>query len=122
MKLFKHSLLPLSLFTTIILTAGCSSQQQVVSISEIHPYNDQYGLNKNLYVDSIIEGEIETEDEPTQEDKVVLLDPSYTTDISMDPDAFLAEDYVQKPEVITYKYMFDKKFYSKAEWKTMDSE
>jgi hypothetical protein len=34
-----------------------------------------------------------------------------------DADAFYAHEYVQKEEIITYKYKFDTKFYETAEWR-----
>ena len=120
MKTLTTNILSFSLLTTIFLLNGCSSHNDVISISETHLYDNQYGVKQNLYVDSIIQHELMAANEPTQVDKVVLDDPSYTTDISMDRDAFLAEDYVEQPEVITYKYKFDKEFYSEATWRRMD--
>ena len=120
MKLFKQTLLPFSLLTTIFLLDGCALRHDVVSISDTHYYDEQYGVNQNSYADSVIAEELNAQNQPTEVDKVVLLDPTYTTDNNMEPDTFLAEDYVQKPDVITYKYPFDDKFYSKPEWRKMD--
>lgn len=120
MKKLTFNILSFSLLTATLLLNGCSSHNDIVSISETHLYNNHYGVKQNLYVDSIIQNELIAENEPTQIDRVVINDPSYTTDISMDSDAFLAEDYVEQPEIITYKYKFDKKFYSEATWRKMD--
>jgi len=104
---------------TILFLNGCSSHTDIISISEAHPYNNYYGVAQNQRADAIIQEELMAMNEPTQIEMPKISDPTWTTELTMDTDAFYAEDYVQKPEVITYKYKFDKKFYSQAEWRKM---
>lgn len=106
----------LPLFSLSIFFNGCSSHQDVVSVSEAHLYNNNYGLNQNLEVDSIIQNEVVSMNEPYQSSSDLT-----TTPPKLEEGTFLAEDYVQKPPVITYKYQFDKKFYKEAIWKSESS-
>ncbi len=100
------------LFTTlaIFMINGCSSQQ-IVTVSKAHAYNNDYGIVQDSKVDAMLRAEdINMQNQVIEkEDKEVHLEPG----------TFLAEDYIQPPEVITYKYQFDPKFYSKAEWRKM---
>ncbi len=95
---------------------GCSSHQDVISVSETHLYNNNYGLNPNPEVDEIIQNEVVAMNEPYQSSRELT-----TTPPKLEEGTFLAEDYVQKPPVITYKYKFDKKFYKEAFWKSESS-
>ena len=115
MKTTNFLLLLILSFT--LLFNGCSSTKSVVSVSETHLYNNNYGLHSNLEVDNIIQNELMAMNNPTEVDMSQPLDPEWTTDLKMDDDAFLAEDYVSTEPVISYKYEFDKKFYDKAEWR-----
>ena len=116
MKTLTNKLLTLSLFTFIFLLNSCSSYE-TVSVSETHLYNNHYGVHQNLHVDTIIHNELLAINKPTEVEKSYSSDPEWTTELKMDSDAFLAEDYVEKAPEITYKYKFDKKFYKTAEWR-----
>lgn len=107
-----------SLFSVFIFNA-CSSHD-VVSISETHHYNNNFGLVENLDADALIQQEYLAMNQPTQIDIPHITDPEVSTDLNIDPNSFLAEEYVQTEPIITYKHKFDPKFYSKAEWKTMN--
>ena len=119
MYFFKKKTLPLLSMFALLMLSACSSHNDVVSVSETHLFNEQFGLNENPYVDAVIEQELLAINEPTEVEVPLVTDPTWTTELSMDPDAFLEEEYVPTPEVITYKYNFDPKFYSKAEWRKM---
>lgn len=115
-----EKILLLSLFSFILFINGCSSTKDIISISETHLYNDEYGLNTNLEIDTINENELVTINSPIEMDTPKDLNPEWTTELEIEDGAFLAEDYVQKEPVITYKYKFDSKFYTKAEWRTIE--
>jgi len=115
----KKNIVIISLLSLLTLTA-CSSKSEVVSVSETHLYNEEYGVVPNPYADAIIEQEIISMSEPTEIEMPIPEDPTWTTELTKDPDAFYAEEYVPTPEVITYKYKFDPNFYSTAEWRAME--
>jgi len=114
-------LLLLSITTFITLaTTGCSSHQNIVSVSKAHGYNTDYGIVDNENVDTQLEEELVAMSLPTEIEIPENLQEGWTTTLTKDPDAFYAYEYVQKEEVITYKYKFDKKFYKTAEWRTAE--
>ena len=96
---------------SLLLISACSSQQEVISVSETHLYNNNYGVVQDPYSDAMLDAERIAMQSQEVEDNSEEFSPEEGT--------FLAEDYVQPPEVITYKYKFDPKFYSKAEWRKM---
>ncbi len=106
------------LLSTFIFSA-CSTHE-IISVSEVHLYNQDFGLVNNAYADNLIEQEYLSMSEYTQTDEPTLNDPELYTELTIDPDAFLAEDFVPTAPVISYKYKFDPKFYADAEWRTMD--
>ena len=114
MKKITFNILSLSL---LLLLNGCSSKHEIVSVSNIHAYNSNYGLIQNHEVDARIQQEIWSQNRPTEVETYVS-NPNWTTELVLDPDAVTAQNYVQAPEVITYKYKFDPKFYDKAIWKS----
>jgi len=116
MKTIINNLLTLSLFSSFLLLNGCSSHE-TVSVSESHLFNNQYGLNQNFEVDSIIQDEVLAINRPVEIEMSGYSNPEWTSELQIEPDAFLAEDYVQKEPVISYKYKFDKNFYDTAEWR-----
>ena len=120
MYFFKKRTQPLLSIFTILLLNACSSHNDIISVSEAHLYNNQYGLDEDPYADAIIEKEILAINQPTEVEIPYSEDPTWTTELSIDSDAFLEEEYIPTPEVITYKYKFDPKFYSKAEWRRME--
>ena len=104
---------------TMAMFNACSSHD-VVATTPVHLYNHNFGIVENLQADAIIHQEYLAMNDPTEIEMPIITDPELSTRLIIDPDAFLAEEYVQTPEVISYKYKFDPKFYSKAEWRTMD--
>ena len=118
-KLQKKLLLSLATFITLS-TIGCSSHQNVVKVSEAHGYNTNYGILQDLNADSQIEAELVAMSLSTEIEIPVNLQEGWTTNLTKDPDAFYANEYVQQEEVITYKYKFDKKFYKTAEWRSAE--
>ncbi len=101
----------------VLLLNSCSSKHEIVSISNIHTYNSNYGLIQNYEVDARIQQEIWSQNHPS-EVEIYASNPNWTTELVLDPDAVTAQNYVQAPTVITYKYKFDPKFYDKAIWKS----
>jgi len=108
----KYRLL-LLLSSFILLINGCSTKESI-TVSQAHLYNNNYGVVPDSRVDEIIASEIQSQNEPTQID-YSSLDPRYSTELKRDPDAFLAEEWVQPEPKISYKYMDDPHFYSEDE-------
>ncbi len=104
----------LSILLAIILFDGCSTKETNLTVSDTHPYNNNYGLVPNPEADEIIAQEIASQNQPAEID-YSSLDPRYTTKLEKDPDAFLEEEWVQPKPKISYKYMDDPKFYSEDE-------
>ncbi len=96
----------------LLIISACSSQQEIISVSQAHLYNNNYGIIQDPYSEELLKRE---------EFAMNLQEIDKNSDKEFTPEkgTFLAEDYVQPPEVITYKYKFDPKFYSKAEWRSM---
>jgi len=105
------------LLSLLLLLNGCSSTNEVVNVSNEHTYDSNYGLVQNYEVDARIQEEIWSQNRPT-ETETYASNPNWSTALVLDPDAVTAENYVQAPAVITYKYKFDSKFYDKAIWKS----
>jgi len=111
----------LSIATLItLLTAGCSSHQNIVKVSEAHGYNTNYGLIQDENAERQIQAELVAMSLPTEIEMPTNLQEGWTTTLTKDPDAFYANEYVPQKEVITYKYKFDKKFYKTAEWRSAE--
>ena len=115
MKTVTRKILLLS--AILYIFAGCSSKEEVISLSEAHLYDTNFGLDENIEVDRVIEEEMLAVNTPTDIEAYEPTNPKWTTELTKDPDAFLEEDYVPTEPVITYKYKFDKKFYDKPEWR-----
>lgn len=105
MQTLIKKILTLSFATTILLLNGCSSHPQNEIMSTI-PIAGQ-----NMVI-------IEDDNSYVEEEPFVVEDPSWTTKLVLDPEAFTAEEYVQKEPVVTYKYDFDTKFYKEARWRS----
>jgi len=121
MKIISKTILSLSILSSIILLTGCTSHSaEVISISEPHLYDQNFGLNHDLEVDNIINNELQAINIPTQIEQPLLTNPEWTTDISVASNTFLKEEFIPQEPIITYKYKFDKKFYDKAEWRKAD--
>ncbi len=104
----RHTLL---LSISLLMINACSSQQEVISVSEGHLYNNNYGIVQDPHANAMLNAEhIAMQSQEIEDNNEEFSPPAGT---------FLAEDYVQPPEKITYKYQFDPKFYSKAEWRKM---
>jgi hypothetical protein len=120
MHTVKTKILLLLTLLSIFLLNGCSSHKEVVSVSEAHLYDTNFGLHSSSDMDERLEEELVAVNIPTETDVSQVSNPEWTTELTKDPDAFLAEDYVQPEPIITYKYKFDKKFYDKPEWRTAE--
>ena len=96
---------------TLLTMSACSSYPETIAVSELHPYNNQYGIVRDIQADAMLRYEV-----IAMRNQVIEVDmePLY-----LEAGTFLAEDYVPTPEVITYKYKFDPTFYSNAEWRKM---
>ncbi len=106
------------LLSSITLTiSGCSSHNDVVSVSQVHYYNENFGLVQNYLADRQLQKELVAMSLPTTIDIPIDMNPEWTMELTKDVDAFYAHEYVQKDDVISYKYKFDKKFYDHAEWR-----
>ena len=107
-KTNRHTLL---LSLSLLIITACSSKQEVISVSEEHLYNNNYGIVQEPDANAMLNDEhIAMQSQEIEDNNEKFSPPAGT---------FLAEDYVQPPEKITYKYQFDPKFYSKAEWRKM---
>ena len=106
--------------TILYIFTGCSSKEELISLSEAHLYDTNFGLDENIEVDEAIKEEMLAVNRPINIEAYKTDNPEWTTELTKDPDAFLEEDYVQEEPVISYKYKFDKKFYDKAEWRKAD--
>ena len=114
----KFLLLPLISFT--LFFNGCSSSHEMVSVSETHLYNNNYGLHPNVEVDEIINNEVMAMNSPAEVEMSQNRDSTWTTELTKEEGTFLAEEYVQPEPVISYKYKFDKKFYDTPRWRTAE--
>jgi len=106
-----------TLLSLLLLSTACSSKHEIVNVSNTHSYNSNYGLVENDEVDTHIQEEILSQNHPA-EIETTISNPNWTTELILEENAVTAENYVQTPEVITYKYKFDPKFYDKAIWKS----
>ena len=116
--------LTLYIVTVIFLLNGCSSHQDDI-ISSIPIAGQEMVIieDDNSYVkEELLSGQnmviIEDNNSYVEDEPFVVEDPSWTTKLVLDPEAFTAEEYVQKEPVITYKYDFDTKFYKEARWRS----
>ena len=111
MNLLRKNFLTILSLSTLLVFTACSSKTEVISVSEAHYYNEQFGLNENLDADQQLQQEIVAMYQaPTELE---------TQGLVLEEGTFLAEDFVETPEVITYKYKFDPKFYANAEWRKL---
>ena len=108
----------LLLSITTIMSTGCSSHQDVISISEAHYYNENFGVIQNDVADKQVQQELVAMSLPSEVEIPKNMNSEWTMELTKDVDAFYAHEYVEKEEVITYKYEFDKKFYKNAEWRS----
>ncbi len=119
MNFKKNKMLWLTTTLTLLSLNACSSHNDIVSISEAHYFDQNFGVTQNSRADAIIQQELYAMNEPTQIEVPTITDPSITTELIREKGTFLEDEYVQPPEIITYKYKFDPKFYSNAEWRKM---
>ncbi len=118
MKTVTKKILSISIVPSLFLFNGCAStSSELVSISDTHPYNKNFGVVPNSKVDNILKEEILAEKEPVEVEIPKSNDPEVYTGLKYDPEAVTAENYVEVPPVITYKYKFDPKFYTANELK-----
>jgi len=113
MNLFNKNILSLPLLLSTFFFTACSSHSDVIAVSNTHPFNNNYGLIKDSISDNLLQQEqmfiqqAEWEAEKENSKPTLVLRRG----------KFLEEDYQPQPEIITYKYKFDPKFYSYAEWR-----
>ncbi len=110
MNFFKKTQ-PILLISISLLMINACSSKQIVGVSAPHAYNNDYGMVQDAQAEAMLRAErIAMQNQVIENDNEKFY---------LAPGTFLAEDYVQPPEIITYKYQFDPKFYSKAEWRKM---
>jgi len=114
-----HTLLVLLSSLTPLLFTACSTHN-VVAVSDPHYYSQDFGLLPDPQADAQLHQEHIIMSQPTQIDMPMITDPDISTELVKDPDAFYAHEYVEAEPVISYKYPFDSKFYSNAEWRTFE--
>jgi len=114
MKIVATNYKLLLLLSSILLIGGCSTKDNNIEVSQVHLYNNNYGLVPDSKADEIIASEIASENEPVEID-YSSLDPKYTTELEKEPDTFVGEDWVPPAPKITYKYMDDPHFYTEDE-------
>ena len=96
-----------------ILLNGCTSHSKI-SASKSHLYNNNFGVIADPELDAMLEYEFLTQNRPTEIDYSGL-DPRYSTELILDPDAVTLENYVVPEPIITYKYMHSPIFYTEDE-------
>jgi len=106
--------------TALSFSACTSTRNDLISVSESHLYNANYGVVQSRMADQQIHQELVAMNLPTQVDVPQNIPSNWTSKLTKDKDAFYANEYVEQEEVITYKYKFDKKFYKNAEWRSAD--
>jgi hypothetical protein len=119
MKTVTKKILSLSIVPSIVLLNGCASSNngEIINISDTHPYNNDYGVITSPEIEEQLKEELLAETKPIEIEIPQSDDPTLTTELKIDPDAFTAEEYKPKPPVITYKYMDDPIFYTANEIK-----
>ncbi len=119
MKPITKEILLLSVIPSIFLLNGCasSSHREIVSVSNIHSYNENYGVVPNPEVDEQLKEEVLAQNKPVEIEIPKSNDPTVTTELKIDPEAVTADKLIIAPPVITYKYMDDPKFYTENQIK-----
>ena len=115
MNLYNKNILSLSLLLGTFFFTACSSHSDIIAVSSTHPFNDNYGLIE----DATAENQLQQEQIFIQQAEWEAEKENSEPTLVLKRGEFLAEDYHPQPEIITYKYPFDPKFYSYAEWKKM---
>jgi len=115
MNLFNKNILSLPLLLGTFFFTACSSHSDIIAVSNTHPFNNNYGLVEDSNSDNQLEQEqiftLQAEWEAEKE--------NFEPTLVLKRGEFLEEDYQPQPEIITYKYQFDPKFYSYAEWRKL---
>jgi len=119
MKTVTKKILSLSIVPSIFLINGCtsSSNGKIIHISDTHLYNSDYGIVTSPEVEKQLQEELLAEKKPIEIEIPQSDDPTLTTELKIDPDAFTADEYKPQPPIITYKYMDDPIFYTANEVK-----
>jgi hypothetical protein len=109
------------IFKTVILLSaillnGCTtySNPPKVSTSNTHLYNNDFGVIADPALDARLEYEFRTQNRPVEID-YSSLDPRFSTELIVDPDAVTLENYVEPEPIITYKYIYSPIFYREDE-------
>jgi hypothetical protein len=111
MKTVKE-IISISIVPSIFLLNGCASDTKIVSVSDTHFYNEQYGIVEDPQADAKLKEELVVQNKPTEVEIPKSNDPSIYTGLKPDPEAVTADKLVEVPPVITYKYKFDPVFYT----------
>ncbi len=113
MTILIKKILSISIVVSIFLFNGCTStSSELISVSDTHPYNKNFGIIPDKKVDNILKEEVLVEKEPVEVEIPKSNDPEIYVGLKYDPEAVTADKYVEVPPVITYKYPFDPKFYT----------
>ena len=105
----------LTLITSTFFLSGCSSHE-VLHESKAHLYSNDYGIIDDYY-DYDEEQRILSQNEAVYASFRANFsdDPTLTTELRHDPDAFTLDQWVEPEPVITYKYMHSPKFFTEEE-------
>lgn len=124
MKTVTKKILSISIVPSIFLFNGCasSSNGEIVTISDTHLYNEDYGFVSSPEVDEQLKQELLVQEKPIEVEipKFNDPDPTLTTELIIDPEAVTADKLIIAPPVITYKYMDDPKFYTENQIKNRE--
>ena len=106
----------LTLITSTFFLSGCSSHE-ILYESETHLYSNEYGIIDDYYHDYDEEQRILSQNEAvyTSFGSNFSDDPTLTTELKDDPDAFTLDQWVEPKPIITYKYMHSSKFFTEDE-------
>jgi len=132
MNTFNSKSLLLFIYFFTLLMNGCTSSKvvtlsdaQIISEGYVEYDNyaeidsDKIGLVEDKEVDARIAEAERLSLAPAQIDPNFKVEnPSWTTKLVLDPDAFTADKYVPKPPIISYKHKFESVFRDKPVWKT----
>ena len=113
MNLLNKNILSLPLLLGTFFFTACSSHSTLISESNTHPYNHNYGVLQDPNVDIMLQEENKFIKQAEWEAQENNRQPQ----IVLKKGEFFEQDYQPQPEIISYKYPFDPKFYSYAEWR-----
>ena len=113
MNLLNKNILSIPLLLGTFFFTACSSHSDIIAISNTHTFDNNYGLIE----DSTAENQLAQEQMFLQQAEWEAEKENFEPIVVLKRGEFLEEDYQPQAEIITYKYQFDPKFYSSAEWR-----